>query len=83
MTVTVEDRTAAKIRTVTARAEDLRDEIADALALARGPTDAKEVSEHIKARNVPTMEIAFQLDRMAGEGRAVEQGKGRYAHANS
>lgn len=82
MTVTIDERTQAKIARVKKRAEGIRDELADALALARGPTTVKDVRPHIKTRGVDASELAFQLDRMAGEGRAVEQGRGRYALAN-
>lgn len=63
-----------------ARGERVRTEIAHALKLARGPTSAKEMRDLID-RDVHVTEIVFQLDRMAGEGRAVEQGKGRYTLA--
>jgi predicted ArsR family transcriptional regulator len=77
MAMTSAELMAAKVAKAKRRGERVRDELAD--ALARGPTTAEDVREQI---DVDLAEIRFQLDRMAAEGRAVEQGRGRFALAS-
>ena len=60
---------------VTRRGERIRGELADVLARAREPTTAAEACEQMPA-DVDRIEAAFQLDRMAEEGRAMKVGDG-------
>jgi hypothetical protein len=66
--------TPEQINYVTIRGRRIRDEIADVLAKARGPTSLDDLRERLPM--IDSQEMGFQLGRMEDEKKIVKNGDG-------